>query len=238
MIGVIYLLLAIVCWTVWAVLSARLGGRFSPVNYLLWTGLISAVLTGGGFLFHFRHLRMPSTEDWWLMLIFCAANTIACFGYYGALKYLPGIVVLPVSHLYLVIGPLLIALMERRSLTWQQFGALCLVMAGIVLFLAVAPNSNKGEAKAEQEGFSGLSPQREAQPALSERFGIQRCANRSCRNYFWDSAFSTACITSGESGVVRGSNRCRILPSRPMRNLPKFHLMSPGKGDFSPAKAV
>jgi hypothetical protein len=34
-------------------------------------------------------------------------------------------------------------------------------------------------------------------------------------------------MTSGESGVTFGSNRARILPSRPARNFVKFHLISP-----------
>src|SRR6266404_8404962 len=56
--------------------------------------------------------------------------------------------------------------------------------------------------------------------------------------YFDASAASMAAVTSGESGVVLGSNRLMILPSRPMRNLPKFHLMSPGKGESFPASAT
>ncbi len=146
--GFVYLLLALGCWTVWAVLSARMGGRFTPLNSLLWTGLISAVITVGGFLVHYRHLRLPSGADWWLLGVFCAANTLACFGYYAALKYLPGSLVLPLSHLYLVFGPVLLALLEKRALTWQQFIALCIMMGGVALFLAVSPaNSCSQESK-------------------------------------------------------------------------------------------
>ncbi len=140
MIGFVYLLLALGCWTVWAVLSSRMGGRFSPLNSLLWTGLVSALITFGGLIIHHRQLRLPSTNDWWFIGIFCAANTVACFGYYAALRYLPGTLVLPLSHLYLVLGPVLIGVMERRVLTWQQFAALCLMMSGIVLFLATSPS--------------------------------------------------------------------------------------------------
>lgn len=63
MIGFFYLLLATGCWTVWAVLSARLGGRLSPLNSLLWTGMISAAITVGGFLVHHRQVRLPSGAD-------------------------------------------------------------------------------------------------------------------------------------------------------------------------------
>jgi hypothetical protein len=64
---------------------------------------------------------------------------LAGLGYYGALRHLPGKVVLPVSHLYLVFGPLLIALLERRALNWQQFAALCLAMTGLFFFVLVSP---------------------------------------------------------------------------------------------------
>src|SRR2546421_294668 len=57
-------------------------------------------------------------------------------------------------------------------------------------------------------------------------------------NYFAAKAASIAAVTSGESGVVRGSKRLMILPSGPTRNFPKFHLMSPGKGEASPARAT
>jgi uncharacterized membrane protein len=146
MIGFVYLLMALGCWTVWAVLSARMGGRFTPLNSLLWTGLVSGVITVGGFLLHFRHLRLPSGNDWWLLGIFCAANTLACFGYYAALKYLPGSLVLPLSHLYLVFGPVLLGLMEKRALTWQQFVALCIMMGGVAMFLAVSPATCRSSA--------------------------------------------------------------------------------------------
>lgn len=146
MIGFVYLLLALGCWTVWAVLSARMGGRFTPLNSLLWTGLVSAVITVGGFLLHYRHLRLPSGNDWWLLGIFCAANTLACFGYYAALKYLPGSLVLPLSHLYLVFGPVLLALMEKRAFTWQQFVALSIMMGGVAMFLAVSPATCRSSA--------------------------------------------------------------------------------------------
>lgn len=141
MTGVLYLSLAAGCWTVWAVLSARLGGRISPLNTLLWTGLVSAIITCGGFLVHHQQLRLPSRNEWWLIAIFCAANTAACFGYYAALRHLPGCLVLPLSHLYLVLGPVLLAFMERRNLSWQQVAALCVVVAGVVLFMVASPES-------------------------------------------------------------------------------------------------
>src|ERR1035441_2308934 len=53
--------------------------------------------------------------------------------------------------------------------------------------------------------------------------------------YLLPSAFSTACVNSAESGFTFESNRFRIFPSRPIRNLLKFHLMSPGNGEPSPA---
>src|SRR5437660_5376266 len=108
MVGFLYLFVAVASWTVWAVLSARVGARCCPLNTLLWTGLVSAVITFGGFVVHFRQLRMPSGGDWWLMTLFCVANTLACFGYYAALRHLPGSLVLPLSHLYLVAGPVLL----------------------------------------------------------------------------------------------------------------------------------
>src|ERR1051326_4079109 len=48
---------------------------------------------------------------------------------------------------------------------------------------------------------------------------------------------SISFVTSGESGTVFESNRLRILPSFPIKNLLKFHLMSPGKGESFPARA-
>ena len=56
--------------------------------------------------------------------------------------------------------------------------------------------------------------------------------------YLLSSAFSTACVNSAESGFTFESNRFRIFPSRPMRNLLKFHLMSPGKGEPAPANST
>ena len=154
--GFVYLLLALGCWTVWAVLSARMGGRFSPLNSLLWTGVVSAIITIGGFLVHHRQVRFPTGGDWWLLGIFCGANTVACFGYYAALKYLPGSLVLPLSHLYLVFGPVLLALMERRAMTWQQFAALCVMMTGVALFLAVTPSAEKcPRAREESQQATG-----------------------------------------------------------------------------------
>ena len=52
-------------------------------------------------------------------------------------------------------------------------------------------------------------------PAPSD-WGIRYC-----------SCFSIAPVTSLESGVTAGSNRCTTLPFRSTRNLVKFHLMSP-----------
>src|SRR5712691_1070094 len=40
-------------------------------------------------------------------------------------------------------------------------------------------------------------------------------------------ASSIAEVTCGESGVISGSNRVMTRPSGPMRNLVKFHLISP-----------
>jgi drug/metabolite transporter (DMT)-like permease len=147
MIGALYLILAVGCWTVWAVLSVRLCARLSPLNSLLWTGLVSAAITVGGFVVHHQQLRMPSRTEWWLLGGFCVANTVASFGYYAALRHLPGCLVLPVSHLYLVLGPVLLAFSERQSMTWQQFGALCLVAVGVVLFLAASPGTAPAPAE-------------------------------------------------------------------------------------------
>lgn len=141
MIGALYLMLALGCWTVWAVLSSRLCERLSPLNSLLWTGLVSAVITFGGFVVHHHQLRMPTRGEWWLLAIFCLANAVASFGYYAAMRHLPGCLVLPVSHLYLVFGPVLLAISERRAMSWQQIGALGVVTLGVVLFLASGPTS-------------------------------------------------------------------------------------------------
>ena len=147
MIGALYLMLALGCWTVWAVFSSRLGARFSPLNSLLWTGLVSAAITFGGFVVHHQQLRMPSRTEWWLLGIFCVANALASFGYYAALRHLPGCLVLPVSHLYLVFGPLLLAISERRAMSWQQIGALGVVTLGVVLFLACGPSGRPAPAE-------------------------------------------------------------------------------------------
>src|ERR1700677_1700781 len=56
--------------------------------------------------------------------------------------------------------------------------------------------------------------------------------------FFSASAASIAFATSGESGVVFGSNRASIFPSRPITNFPKFHLTSPGNGAPDPVNAV
>jgi|GEM_PF-6437284 len=53
-------------------------------------------------------------------------------------------------------------------------------------------------------------------------------------DYFAARASLIAATTAGASGLSPGSKRFRILPSRPMRNLPKFHFTSPGNGDAGP----
>ena len=58
------------------------------------------------------------------------------------------------------------------------------------------------------------------------------------RRYFAASAASMAAVASGESGVTLESNRLRIFPSLPMRNLLKFQVMLPGNGEFAPASAT
>ncbi|HWI59717.1 MAG TPA: DMT family transporter [Bacillota bacterium] len=156
MIGVLYLLMALGCWTVWAVLSTRLGLRFSPLNSILWTGVVYAAITAGGFVIHHRQVRLPSGNEWWLLAIFCVASTLASFAYYAALRHLPGTLVLPLSHLYLVFGPLLIALLERRAMTGQQLGSLCLVVVGMVLFLAASPETGR---RSSPQSVSAKSPE-------------------------------------------------------------------------------
>src|SRR5687768_15531810 len=47
-----------------------------------------------------------------------------------------------------------------------------------------------------------------------------------------------ACVTSGASGATLGSKRLTIRPSRPIRNFPKFHFTSPGKGESLPDNAA
>ena len=78
----------------------------------------------------------------------------------------------------------------------------------------------------------------------AERFGILFCGCESratvdgggCKiAYLAARAASMDPITSGASGAVRGSKRLIMAPSRPIRNLPKFHLMSPGNGESFPA---
>src|SRR5258708_1319597 len=50
---------------------------------------------------------------------------------------------------------------------------------------------------------------------------------RPSESVYYFNAFSMAEVTSGESGVTLGSKRAITLPSRPTRNLVKFHLISP-----------
>ena len=45
-------------------------------------------------------------------------------------------------------------------------------------------------------------------------------------------ASSIAEVTCGESGAISGSNRVMTRPSGPMRNLVKFHLISPPDCEF------
>src|ERR1041385_8858870 len=71
--------------------------------------------------------------------------------------------------------------------------------------------------------------------ANSPHYGGQRDKTLA-NHYFAASAASIASVTSGESGVALESKRLRILPSLPITNLLKFHLMLPGKGDCSPAR--
>jgi len=91
-------------------------------------------------------------------------------------------------------------------------------------------------------GFFSNVP--ELEPLILTRAGrvvptilIQLPASRPV-DYFAASAASTALITSGDSGVTFELNRSRILPSRPTRNLLKFQVMLPGKGESLPASAT
>jgi hypothetical protein len=52
--------------------------------------------------------------------------------------------------------------------------------------------------------------------------------NHSPSFYFAANAASSAAVTSGDSGAAFESKRLMIFPSRPIRNLLKFHLISPG----------
>src|SRR5688500_3154537 len=47
-----------------------------------------------------------------------------------------------------------------------------------------------------------------------------------------------ASATSFESGFTPESQRFKTLPSGPIRNLPKFHLMSPGKAASFPVRCA
>lgn len=58
------------------------------------------------------------------------------------------------------------------------------------------------------------------------------------RTYLAARAFSIAAVTLGESGSSPDSKRASSLPSRPMRNLLKFHLTSPGNAESLPVKAA
>ena len=58
----------------------------------------------------------------------------------------------------------------------------------------------------------------------SDASAIRRNRDASTQTtYFVANAFSIAAVTSGESGVTFGSNRATICPSRPIKNLVKFH---------------
>jgi len=59
---------------------------------------------------------------------------------------------------------------------------------------------------------------------LTDRSGA-RVGYRASRFAF--SSFSIASVTVGSLGWVRGENRAAGLPSRPIRNLAKFHSISP-----------
>ncbi len=182
MTGVLYLLLALGCWTIWVVLSAWLCGRFSPLNNVLWTGFVSAAITLGGFIVHHRQLRIPSGGEWWLLAIFCIANILASIGYYGAMQYLPGSLVLPLSHLYLVIGPVLLGLMEKRALTWMQYAALLVIIAGMVLFLAASPGQETETRNSKPETVKSqpaeVSRARPAAPGATAAISGCRLASR------------------------------------------------------------
>jgi|LauGreDrversion4_2_1035121.scaffolds.fasta_scaffold470465_2 hypothetical protein len=56
--------------------------------------------------------------------------------------------------------------------------------------------------------------------------------------YFLASAVSMAAVSSAESGATPESNRFSTDPSRPIRNLPKFHFTSPGNAALGPVNAA
>src|SRR6266446_5735355 len=98
---------------------------------------------------------------------------------------------------------------------------------------------------AEQRGFLAYVFETLSKEALrqvlgdAETEGLRLCVKRARPIHcFCAKAASMAATTSGASGTVLGSNRLRIFPSRPIRNLPKFHLMSPGNGESLPARAT
>src|SRR3954470_15435302 len=77
---------------------------------------------------------------------------------------------------------------------------------------------------------------RSAPAILHSLFSIlvfDRYSARACLVGSADSAFSTAPVSCGESGVVLLAKRAMTLPLRSTRNLAKFHSTSPAKS--SPA---
>src|SRR5579883_1967116 len=81
---------------------------------------------------------------------------------------------------------------------------------------------------APEFGVNTYAGKRRHQGKKKRRSAERRCDKAKPAYLGAAKAASMAWVTSGESGTTLDSKRLRIFPSRPIKNLLKFHLMSPG----------
>ncbi len=110
---------------------------------------------------------------------------------------------------------------RRARLTWPHAARMCacITPCGLMAKMRRSISSSYSISKTHLN-----RAQKNAAPALTGRSGILFFV--ALANYFFNSA-SMALVTSGASGFTRGSKRETILPSLLIRNLVKFHWISP-----------
>jgi drug/metabolite transporter (DMT)-like permease len=144
--GIRYILIAVAGWTLWCLASERLGNRFSPIENIFWSGVIYGLISAGGLIVHFREIHLPDPKGWCWLTTMCVTATIGSFAFFAAYRYLKPTAVVPLTHLYLVVTPLILWFQNPKSIDVRQMGGLILCMIGLLIFMV--PVTRDSTAKA------------------------------------------------------------------------------------------
>jgi drug/metabolite transporter (DMT)-like permease len=143
--GIRCILIAVAGWTLWCLASERLGNRFSPIENIFWSGVLSAI----GLILHFRDIHLPDTKGWCWLTTMCVTATIGSFAFFAAYRYLKPTAVVPLTHLYPVVTPLVLWVQNPRSIDFRQMAGLIVCMIGLLIFIVPARNDSPAKATLE-----------------------------------------------------------------------------------------